>query len=86
MERRFSQLRWKDRLRIEKMLKEGAEGPGDRRRSARPQLHHLPGDQAGADVAADERVGRRTGLLPGDRRAEVPGEYAGQGAGLKNRE
>ena len=23
MERRFSQLRWKDRLRIEKMLKEG---------------------------------------------------------------
>ena len=23
MERRFSQLRWKDRLRIEKMMKEG---------------------------------------------------------------
>ena len=78
MERRFSQLRWKDRLRIEKMMKEGRKI-----REIAEALHVHNSTiyreiKRGNDVAAGG-LGICRDLLPGDRRAQVSGEHAGKG-------
>lgn len=78
-ERRFSHLRWKDRLKIEKMLKE--------KRSVREIADALHVHNStiyreirrGHDKADDDGTGRRGGILPGNRAKEVPENLQAKG-------
>ena len=77
MERQYSHLTWKNRLKIRRML--------DERRKPKEiaDALHVHTSTIYREIKRGQTW--QMTILPGDRGAEIPGEPAGQGAGLKNR-